>query len=372
MTLSTTTPQPDAKASGANLRSGVNRVDVRTVDVVAPNFKRRLSGVTSTLERVVPEQAKTMRIAALGPVLAAHVPQIRFRDILSFWSLPQGRAFRVWHARRNVEMLAGIALRDVLRMPLRLVFTSASQRKHTAWSRFLIHRMNAVIATSGRTASYLLRPSTVVRHGIETSQFRPVADKAALRAKLGLPNLRLVGCFGRIRHQKGTDVFVDTMIRVLPARPDAGAIVLGRALPQHKGFLEGLKQKVKDTGLQERILFPDEVAPSETPDWYSALDLFVAPQRWEGFGVTPLEAMATGMPVVATSVGAFPELVVPGETGAIIPPGDVEAMSKEVAHLLDNPELLARQGVQARQHVAQNFTLSGEAEAINGVYRQLQ
>lgn len=349
----------------------MNWVDVRSVDIIAPNFKRRLSGVTSTLERVVPEQAKSVRIAALGPVLAPHVPQIRFRNLFSLWSPPAGKSFRVWHARRNVEMLGGIALRSILRMPLKLVFTSASQRKHTAWSRLLINQMDAVIATSGRTASYLLRPSTVVRHGIETSQFRPAPDKTALRARLGVPNLHLVGCFGRIRSQKGTDVFVDSMLRVLPSRPDAGAIVLGRALPQHKGFLDNLKQKVKDAGLQERILFPDEVPPSQTPDWYSALDLFVAPQRWEGFGVTPLEAMATGMPVVATSVGAFPELVVPGETGAIIPPGDVEAMAKEVAHLLDHPELLAQQSIAARAHVAKNFTLSSEAEAINAVYRQL-
>lgn len=367
-------PQTADAAAGLAVAAGAGRpcrVDMAQVEVIAPNFKRRLSGVTSTLERVVPFQARSAKIAALGPVLASHVPQIRFRDLLRVWSLPAGRSFRVWHARRNVEMLAGIFLLNVLRAPLNLEFKSASQRKQTAWSRFLIRRMNAVIATSSRMASHLTRPSTVIRHGIDPDQFHPASDKAILRAKLGLPNLQFVGCFGRIRHQKGTDVFVDAMIRLLPSRPTAGAIVLGRALGQHRLFLAGLRQQVEKAGLSGRVFFPDEVAPSQTPDWYAALDLFVAPQRWEGFGVTPLEAMASGVPVVATSVGAFPELVVPGVTGAIIPPGDVEAMTREVESLLDDPPRLAHFGVNARQYVGDSFSLTAEAEAINAVYRNL-
>ncbi len=347
------------------------RVDLAQAEVIAPNFKRRLSGVTATLERVVPMQARSLRIAALGPVLPPHVPQIRFRDLTGLWSRPPGRPFRVWHARRNVEMLAGLCLRDLLRAPLTLVFTSASQREHTAWSRFLIGRMDAVISTSDRTASYLKRPSTVVRHGIDPDQFRPAPDKAALRSRLGLPNLRFVGCFGRIRHQKGTDVFVDTLLRVLPSRPGVGGIVLGRTVPQHRPFLTELKRKVEQAGLADRILFPDEVPPSATPDWYAALDLFVAPQRWEGFGVTPLEAMAAGVPVVATSVGAFPELVVDGVTGSVIPPGDVAAMVREVSGWLDDSGRLERGGTAARAHVSAQFSLAGEAEAINAVYRRL-
>lgn len=339
--------------------------------VIAPNFKRRLSGVTATLERVVPAQAKSMSIAALGPVLPPGIPRIRFRDLGGLWSLPAGRRFRVWHARRNVEMLAGWCLRDLLQAPLKLVFTSASQRKHTRWTRFLIRRMDAVISTSGRTAGYLERESTVVRHGIDPDQFRPAADRGALKTRLGLPPLRWVGCFGRIRHQKGTDVFVDAMLEVLRGRPDCGAIVLGRAVAKDRGYLAELRRKVEASGVADRVLFPAEVPPGRMPEWYAVLDLFVAPQRWEGFGVTPLEAMASAVPVVATSVGAFPELVVPGVTGEIVPPGEVGAMVRAVARHLDDAALLARAGRAAREHVSRHFTLEGEAEAINAVYRSL-
>lgn len=345
--------------------------------VVAPNFKRRLSGVTSTLERVVPVQARSLAIAAFGPGLTAAVPKIGFTDLLGFWSAPKGRPFRIWHARRNLEMLAGLAMRDVLRMRLKLVFTSASQRHHTGWSRFLISRMDAVIATSARTAAYLTRPSTVVQHGIDATAFRPPEDRRAARAALGLPDLRLVGCLGRIRAQKGTDVFVRAMIAVAKTRPDVGAVVLGRATTaEYQKLLDELKAEVAAAGLGDRILFPPEVPPSETPAWYAALDLFIAPQRWEGFGVTPLEAMATGLPVVATAVGAFPDLVVPPggdepETGLLIAPGDIDAMAEAAAVYLDDPARAEAAGAAGRARVMARFTLEREAAALNGVYDRL-
>ena len=339
-------------------------------DIVAPNFNRRLSGVTSTLERLLPVQARKFSIAALGVGLTADVPRIGWSDLPGLRRKPGGKPFRIWHARRNIEMLAGLVLRDVLRFPLRIVFTSASQRRHTAWSRFLISRMDAVISTSAATASYLTRPSTVIGHGIDTSLFRPAEDRAAARAALGLPNLRLVGCFGRVRAQKGTDVFVEAMLRILPERPDAGAIVMGRATGAHSAFLDGLMAKVNDAGLGDRILFPGEVSPSAIADWYRALDAFIAPQRWEGFGVTPLEAMASGLPVIATKVGAFPDLVTP-ETGVLIAPGSVDDMAEAAARLLDDPGLSAAMGRAGLARARSVFTLESEAEKIGAVYEAL-
>ncbi|MCA1438606.1 glycosyltransferase family 1 protein, partial [Bradyrhizobium sp. BRP20] len=132
---------------------------------------------------------------------------------IHLWTAPAGRPCRVWHARRNVEMLPAIILRDLLRMKIRIVFTSASQRRHTGWSKFLIGRMDAVISTSGKTAAYLQVPNTVILHGIDTKRFRPATDKAEAKRALGLdPSKKIAGCFGRVRRQKGTDLFVDSMI----------------------------------------------------------------------------------------------------------------------------------------------------------------
>src|SRR5262245_35847209 len=130
-------------------------VDVADVEVVAPNFKRRLSGVTTTVVQLVPLQAHRLKIATLGPGLPSGLPAIGWRQCLGLLKRPLRRPFRIWHARRNIEMIAGVALRDVLRAPLKLVFTSAAQRDHKPLTKWLIRRMDAVIATNPRSASYL-------------------------------------------------------------------------------------------------------------------------------------------------------------------------------------------------------------------------
>lgn len=341
--------------------------DPAAIDVIAPNFKRRLSGVTATVVRLVPLQAREIAIAAVAPDLPDHVPQIPLSALLT---MSRARR-RVWHARRNSEMLVGLALKHLLRKRLKLLFTSASQRHHTRYSRWLIRQMDAVISTSRRTASYLDRPSTVILHGIDTEGFAPAPDKPALKARMGLPEGPLIGCFGRIRAQKGTDVFVDAMIAALRDRPGAAALVMGRATEPHKPFLQGLKQRVADAGLDGRILFRPEVPVHEMADWYRTLDLFVAPQRWEGFGLTPLEAMACGVPAIATTVGAFEELVVDDRTGRLIPPGDAGAMAAAVTDLLDHPAERDAMARAARAHVEAEFRLEREARAITAIYREL-
>ncbi|MCE6952428.1 glycosyltransferase family 4 protein [Cereibacter sphaeroides] len=340
-------------------------VNVAGIEVIAPNLKRRLSGVTATIARLVPVQARMIGIAATGPGLPDSLPH------LPLWRLPllPRDRWRVWHARRNTEMLMGLVLRDLFRRRLKLLFTSASQRRHTGYTRWLIGRMDEVVATSRRTARYLERPAEVILHGIDTESFRP-GDRAEVRAGLGLPQAVLVGCYGRIRAQKGTDVFVHAMMRLLPTRPGVGAVVMGRAVGEHQAFLDALKAEVAQAGLADRILFLPEVTVDRMPDWYRALEIYVAPQRWEGFGLTPLEAMACGVPVVATRVGAFEELV-DDATGLLITPGDVEAMTEAVAPLLDDASLRARMAEAARARTLAGFRIEDEAAALVALYRRL-
>jgi len=348
-------------------------VNVSDVEIIAPNFKKRLSGVTSTIIQLIPiQRALGEKIAALGPGLPASLPHIRFRDLPKLWQPPRGKRFRIWHARRNIEMLPAILMRDALRMPLKIVFTSASQRRHSGWTKWLISKMDAVIATSGKTANYLEVPNTVVLHGIDTTRFSPSDDKAKAKQLLGLDaTKKIVGCFGRIRRQKGTDLFVDSMIRLLPTRPDWIAIIAGRATAQHVEFEKELKARVAAAGLADRILFVGE--HTNINDWYQTLDLFIAPQRWEGFGLTPLEAMATAVPVVATDVGAFPELLVTGanETGIIVLRDDLDAMVQASGLFMDDDSHRQLASVRARTHAASAFSIEGEARKLGAVYRSL-
>ncbi|MBX3577294.1 MAG: glycosyltransferase family 4 protein [Rhizobiaceae bacterium] len=361
-------------AAGVRAETGAgtaapSRPDVAAVEVVAPNFKRRLSGVTSTIVQLVPLQARTLGVATLGPGLPDGLPKLGWLDVPRLWRRPARRPVRIWHARRNVEMIAGIVLRDVLRMPLRLLFTSAAQRDHKPLTKWLIRRMDAVVATSRRSGSFLEVPHRVVMHGIDLDRFTPPADRDAAFAASGLPGRHAVGCFGRVREQKGTDLFVDAMIALLPHFPDWTAIVSGRATAEHAGFAAGLEEKVRKAGLAERILFLGEV--DDIRPWYGRVSLYVAPSRNEGFGLTPLEAMASGTPVVASDAGAYAELVVPGETGAVVPAGDGMALREAIRLYMADPAMARRHGEAGLAHVRAAFPLQREADALAAVYEAI-
>ena len=337
------------------------------IDVIAPNFKSRMSGVTSTVFRLVPIQARSMAVATCGPNIPGDIPQIPPGCLPTM-----SRRRRVWHARRNNEMLAGIALKRLLRKDLKLMFTSAAQRDHKKLTKWMIRQMDKVVATSARSASFLEVESQVIHHGIDVERFAPVADKAALRAELGLPQDKvLVGCFGRIRPQKGNDLFTDMMLRLLPERPDAVAVMMGGVTDQFRDFHKGLVDKVAAAGLQDRFLFLPEDPHWDVSRWFKALDLYIAPQRWEGFGLTPLEAMACGSPVVATRAGAFEELVQDGQTGTLVDIEDLEAMTAATARLLDDADLRAEWARNARAHAETHCRIEQEAEALCAIYRGL-
>ncbi len=342
------------------------------IEVVAPNFNRRYSGVTSTIVRLIPLQAERVKIVGTGANLPGEVPQMSVRQLLRMaLTRPASRPFRIWHARRNIEMLAGLLLKHLLRSPMKLVFTSAAQRHHSAYTRFLIRQMDAVIATTAKAKTYLQVPARVIMHGVDIETYIPAVDREADWAAGGLPGRFGIGCFGRIRHQKGTDLFVETMIGVLPDLPDFTAVVIGLATADNAAFENGLKGRIADAGLADRIRFLGELPMAEVVAWFGRLSLFIAPQRWEGFGLTPLEAMASAVPVVATTVGAFPEIIVDGKTGRLVPPDDLAAMETATRDLLADPARLAAMAGHARRHVEEHFPLRGEAERIIEVYETL-
>ncbi len=344
-------------------------LNIVDVEVLAPNFKRRLSGVTSTIVALVPLQAESLGIATLGPGLPDGFPKLGVFDLFKLWGRPAKRPFRIFHARRNVEMLAGLVMRDLLRMPMRLVFTSAAQRHHTGWTKFLIGRMDAVIATNSRSAAYLEVPATIVLHGIALERFAPDGPLPSGPIAERLRGIKIVGCSGRIRHQKGTDVFVDAMIELLPRHREWSAVITGRTTAEHSGFEADLKARIAVAGLSDRIVFTGEV--DDIAPWFRRFDLYVAPPRNEGFGLTPLEAMAARTAVVASDAGAFRDLIVESETGTVVPVGDPAAMAMAIEPYLSDDGLRERTANAALQDVRRRFPLAREAAEIGAVYDQL-
>ena len=334
--------------------------------VVVPNLHWRYSGVTATNRMVAPRLAGLLSAAWFGRDAPDGMRRLTMGDILRLRGRMQRGKPRIWHARRNNEMLVGLALRG-LGWPFRLIFTSAGQRRHTWITRFMLSRMDGVIATSAASASYLLRPATIVHHGVDTEVYCPSSDRVAAFAATGLPGRHAIGCFGRVRAQKGTDLFVEAMCALLPRYPDHTAVIVGAI--DDRGFADALQDRVRAAGLAERVRFLGELSIAELPRWYQRISIYAFTSRNEGFGLTLIEAMAAGAALVAARAGAAETVVVDGETGVLVPTGDAAALAAALEPLMRDPERVRQMGKKARARVVAEFSIEGEAERIAAVYR---
>jgi mannosyltransferase len=337
------------------------------LQLIVPNLHRRYSGVTATNRMVAPKLADMYRAAWLGPHAPDGIARMGVGDLAKLWRRSKPL---IWHARRNDEMIAGLLLR-ALGWPLKLVFTSAAQRHHKRLTRWLIRQMDAVIATSDFSASYLKRTATVVMHGVDTGLYAPPADRAAAFTEVKLPGRYAIGCFGRVRAQKGTDVFVEAMCRLLPRYPDFTAVIVGAIVPEQQGFADGLKRRIEAVGLSSRIVITGELANEEVQRWYQRLTIYAFTSRNEGFGLTLIEAMASGAALVAARAGAAEFVVEDGVTGVLTPPGDADALVAALEPLMRDPATATAMGMRGRARVEEKFSLDAEANAIAAVYKTL-
>jgi mannosyltransferase len=346
---------------------GIEDISADNLQLIVPNLHRRYSGVTATNRMVAPKLAKMFHAAWLGPDAPEGIARMRTADLRKLWR--RGRPL-IWHARRNNEMIAGVLLRS-LGWPLKLVFTSAAQRHHTWITRWLIRRMDAIIATSDISASFLKREATVIPHGVDTDRYAPPTDRAAALAETGFPGRYAVGCFGRVRAQKGSDVFVEAMCRLLPRYPDFTAVMVGAITPEQTVFASDLKKRIEAAGLQSRIIITGELSIEEVQRWYQRLTIYAFTSRNEGFGLTLIEAMSVGAALVASRAGAAELVVEDGVSGVLTPPGDVDALVAALEPLMRDPESATAMGERGRARVLEKFSLAAEANRIAEIYRTL-
>jgi mannosyltransferase len=345
----------------------IENISAENLQLIVPNLHRRYSGVTATNRMVAPKLATMFRAAWFGPDAPDGIARIGVVELAKLWRRHDAL---IWHARRNDEMIVGVLLR-ALGWPLKLVFTSAAQRHHTWITRWLIRRMDAIIATNEISASFLKRDATVISHGVDIDTYAPPADRAAAFAEAKLPGRYAIGCFGRVRAQKGTDVFVDAMCRLLPRYPDFTAVIVGAIVPEQTIFANDLKKRIEAAGLPSRIVMTGELPIEEVQRWYQRLTIYAFTSRNEGFGLTLIEAMSAGAALVASRAGAAELVVEDGVTGVLTPPGDVDALVAALEPLLGDPASCTAMGTRARARVLEKFSLDAEAGRIAEVYRRL-
>jgi glycosyltransferase involved in cell wall biosynthesis len=221
-----------------------------------------------------------------------------------------------------------------------------------------------VNAESLRPSGRAGRRTEVIPSGVDTERFQPRAGaRVAAKARLGVPPDRpLIGTVGRLEGRKGTATLIEAAARLADyGAADVGVVVAGDG--PLRGELRGLVERL---GLAACVTLLGQ--RSDVREVLAALDVFVLPSRTEGMSNALLEAMAMACPVVATAVGGTPEVVVPGETGVLVPPAEPAAMAAAVARLLAAPELAARLGAAARRRIENRYGSRAMVRRLEGLY----
>jgi len=240
--------------------------------------------------------------------------------------------------------------------------------KHRIAYRMLRSLPDGVFAVSEQVRQHVLQvdgvdPTRVetIYNGIDPTPWFALA-----------PHQRRAGEFkivtvGNVRRVKGHDVLIRAAAELRRDFPGAQVQIAGEILDQDY-FLE-LQNLIRELGLEYRVIFAGGV--SDLCSFLGGADLFVLPSRSEGFSNAIVEAMAAGLPVVASDVGGNAEAVLDGKTGRIVPPDDADALAAAMRQFLADPEMACQMGAAGRARVAERFTSDAMIGQVTAAYRRL-
>jgi len=233
--------------------------------------------------------------------------------------------------------------------------------------------LDRIIAISDAVADFLRTNAGLpadkierIHYGIDPSPYDPSAVPPSRRAD-GDPLKRpTIGVVARLAPQKGHRVLFDALPAVRDAFPNVVARLIGH---EELSTAAELRANATERGVADLVRF--EGFRADIPQVMADLDVFVLPSLWEGFGLVLVEAMAAGRPVVASAVGPIPEIVVNGETGLLVPPGDPAALAGAIVRLLRDPDRAAAMGRAGRTRVERELQLGTMVARTEAVYDRL-
>lgn len=244
-------------------------------------------------------------------------------------------------------------------------------KKIHKFTRKTIAEADQLLAVSTDLANSIQRlenprnPIRVVYNGIDLDLFQPILPKADLRRLLRLPEKGIGICFaGRITRDKGVQELMSAFESLSDANPTIWLLIIGGG-----PLKEALRLKLNT--LNNRVFFAGQVPHDEMVKYLNAADIFVMASYKEGASLVVLEAMACGLPVVATSVGIVPELAIGNICGFVIPARETYPLTSALQGLIRDEELRLRMGKAARDTIVARFESSSTAALLTRVYEQM-
>jgi len=280
------------------------------------------------------------------------------------------------HAHTRVGQVAADQVSRRLKIPY--VTTWHGIYKRRLGRRWYPCTGRVCVAISGVVLEHLLKDFRVPRNrtrliynGVDAAHYASLPDASSLQACRGRLRIsegqRAIGGIGRLAtgKVKGFDLILAAAALLRETLPDIRVLIVGDG--PRRPFLEDFAGRL---GILNRVHFMGEVDDIRAP--LALMDVFVFPSRWpEAFGLSLIEAMAAGKPVVAIRNGAVPEIVRDGVDGLLVDPEDVQGLAQGIARLLNDRALAGRLAQEAQRRVRERFTIERMATEVEQVYREV-
>ena len=243
------------------------------------------------------------------------------------------------------------------------------------FGRYVLSRADRIIGVSSGEVDVMAEflpfdraKVRVIPNGFHPARFDPAPSCAAFRESLGLAaTTPLVVFAGRLASNKGLHHLVPAFAALKERHPHARLVLAGEDQDQ-RARLEALSRRL---GVADRVHFTGHLSEDLYRSALAAGDVFALPSEWEAFGIVLVEAMACGVPCVATRVGGAPDVVVDGVTGRVVPYGDEKALSDALDGLLSDRALAARMGAAGRERAFKEYSWDAVVERTLDLYREL-
>jgi len=299
-------------------------------------------------------------------------PRVWLEVFPSLLGLLRREKIQVIHANTRVTQLLGSALSALTGVPMVTTCHGLYAEKIGRW--LFPCWGKKVIAVSKPTLDELVRrdrltspdQAALIRNGIEISRFLQPADPKEVdrfRQTWGLKGRPVIGTIARLNSLKGQEFLVRAVPGLLKEFPDLAALLVGEG--PDRAALVKLAYSLK---IEDHVVIAPSVEDTRIP--LAAMDLFVYPSLREGFGLAIVEAMAAGVPVVATQSGGPSDIIEQGVSGVLVPPGDAEALGAVVRSLLADPER-RRRIAQAARDRANQFDMERVVRETEELYGQV-
>jgi glycosyltransferase involved in cell wall biosynthesis len=338
----------------------LTRIDRRQFDPVVACLYGSQSPVAGSI------RALGLRVVDLG---MTH--KWRLDALVRLYLLLRDERPTILHSSLFHANLAGRVLGRLAKVPV--VISGERTMGMESQGRYLMNRwtlslVDCVVCVSDQVAAFCRQrigvppeKTAVIPNGIDFPDPATMLDKAAARLRVGLPvDGVMVGTVARLDPVKRLDVLLGALHRL----EGVFAFVVGYGPEEQR-----LKEMAEKLGLGERVRFAGY--QQDVWAWLAACDVFALSSDWEGMPNAVLEAMAAGLPVVATAVGGTPDVVVQGATGLLVPPDDAKALAAALDRLIHDPGLRRTMGAAGRQRVRARFSLQQMVERTQALYREL-